>query len=46
MKRTSYNTRAIVNLSDEQYKKLKAAADRIGLTVPAYIRVKALEATG
>jgi len=45
MKRTSYNTRAVVNLSEEQHAKLKAAADRLGLTLPAYIRVKALEAT-
>ena len=38
--------RAIVNLTDEQHDKLKAAADQLGLSVPSYIKVKALEAAG
>ncbi len=36
--------RAIVNLTDDQHKVLKEAADMLGLSVPAFLRVKALEA--
>lgn len=35
--------RAIVNLSDEQYARIKAAAEKLGLTVPGFCRVAALE---
>jgi transposase-like protein len=35
--------RAIVNLTLEQYEVIKAAASKLGLTVPGYCRVAALE---
>ncbi len=37
--------RAIINLKNTQYEKLQEAADRGGYaSVPAYIKIKALEA--
>lgn len=33
-----------VNLTASQYDKIRRAAEKIGLTVPAYLRSKALEA--
>jgi hypothetical protein len=35
--------RAVVNLSDEQYERIRAAAEKLGLTVPQYCRIAALE---
>jgi hypothetical protein len=35
---------AVIGLSDEQYELLRKAAAKVGLEVPAYIRVRALEA--
>ena len=35
--------RAIINLSDEQYERIKLAANRLGMTVPGYCRVASLE---
>ncbi len=37
-------SRAIVNMSRKQYVTLKEAGEKLGLTVPRYILVKALEA--
>ena len=43
----SSKKRAIVNLTDEQYAKLERAAERGGYaSVPAYVKIKALEAAG
>lgn len=39
----SKRKRAILNLSDEQYDRIKLAADRLGMTVPGYCRVASLE---
>ncbi len=36
--------RAIINLTDDQHAALKREADKLGLSVPAYIKVRALEA--
>ena len=38
--------RAIVKLTDEQHERLKVAADRLGMSVPAYCRLAALEKSG
>jgi uncharacterized protein (DUF1778 family) len=35
--------RAIINLTDEQYEALRKAADRLGLSVPSFCKVAALE---
>lgn len=35
--------RAVVNLTPEQYDTIKAAAGKLGLSVPGYCRVAALE---
>ena len=39
----STEKRSVIRWSDEQYERLQAAAERLGLSVPAYVRVKALE---
>lgn len=33
-----------VNVSDERYEEIKKAAEFVGLTVPAFMRLKSIEA--
>lgn len=36
--------RAVINLTDGQHEIILKAAEKLGLSVPAYMKVKALEA--
>lgn len=38
--------RSVVNWSAEQFERLQKAADRLGMTVPQYCKVAALEKAG
>lgn len=36
--------RAVINLTEDQYERLARAADKVGMSVPGYIKLRALEA--
>ncbi len=36
--------RSVINWTEDQFNRLAKAADELGLSVPAYVKVKALEA--
>lgn len=35
--------RSVINWTEDQYARLKRAAERLGMSVPAYVRLRALE---
>ena len=40
----SENKRAVINLTEEQREAIQTAASKVGLSVPAYMKLKSLEA--
>jgi len=38
--------RSVLKWTDEQFERLKLAADKLGLSVPAYVKLRALESIG